>query len=636
MKGDVAAPGAVAIILDYEESDDDNTNVTDIHERIKILTEDGKKYGDITIPYAGRLASIVGFRGRTIHSDGTVLPYQGKGLNERVTKEKGWSYNKKIYAMPDVQAGSIVEYSYSIVYGDQRVMAAQWYVQSELFTRKAHYRFVPFYMNGRAVSVVNSHGQNVYNVTYSAALPKGVAPVAAQEPVSAAEMELNSGNPTRLTWVLDIANIPALPKASHLPPVKATEYRVLFYYTSYKTADEFWKKEGPFWSKDVNAFAMPGAEVKLAALNLATGTDDQKLHAVYAAVMQLQNTDFLQAGDVSAAEDKTPAKNSDDVWTRKRGSANQLTGLFVAMARAAGMKAYVGEVTPRDQNLFETNYLNMDQLTDEIAIVEVEGKEHFFDPGSLYCPYGVLAWKHSSTGGIRQKQSGTEVIETPPLGYKDSQSQRTASLWLAEDGSMRGTVQLVYRGQAALELRQQEADKDLAGASKDFEDMLQSMLPGGSSVRLTNLSSWKDGEQPLVLEYWIQGPFATAQSKHLLVPSQLFVVNQQQPFLAAERKYPVYFHYPFMLVDQVELTLPDTVTVNELPKHQSASDPTVAIYQSTADQTGKKVTFGRQLALAQIFVDPKNYAPLQNFYNQVHNDDTTPAIFTRAAATASK
>lgn len=630
MKSDPAAPGAVAIILNHNEINNDNLHTTDIYERIKILTEDGKQYGDITIPYPGRVVSIQNFRGRTIHSDGTIAEYAGRGLNQIMVKGKNWNASKKMYAMPDVQVGSIVEVQYSLLYGDMSVMAPRWNVQSELFTRKARYEFVPFNLAGREISIIDKHGQSIYDVAYSALLPPGPRPVQTQEPTTAAEMALNSGKPTRPTWILEMTNISALPKASHLAPVKATQYRVQFYYSSAKTAEEFWKKEGGFWSKDVNSFAKPGTAVTTATKSMASGSDDQKLRAIYAGVMQLQNTNFLQAGDVSAAEDKNIAKNADDVWMRKRGSANQLTSLFVAMARAAGMKAYVMGVTPRDEDFFQKNYFSFDQLSDEIAIVQVDGKDQYFDPGSLYCPYGSLAWKHSSTGGLRQKDSGTELANTPPLGYKDSQSQRTAKLWLAEDGSIRGTVQLVYRGQRALELRQQEADKDLAGASKDFEDKLQGMLPAGSNVRLTNVSSLKDGEQPLVLEYWIHGPYATVQSKHLLAPSQLFVFNQKQNFIAAERKYPVYFHYPFIMSDQVELTLPSTVTVDELPKDQQASDPMVGLYRATAAQNDTKVTFGRMFAMAQIYVDTKDYAPLQKFYGDAHTDDTTPAIFKRS------
>ena len=44
------------------------------------------------------------------------------------------------------------------------------------------------------------------------------------------------------------------------------------------------------------------------------------------------------------------------------------------------------------------------RLTD-IAVVVVDGKEQFFDPGTRYCPYGHLAWRHTFAEGIRRSLS---------------------------------------------------------------------------------------------------------------------------------------------------------------------------------------------------------------------------------------
>ena len=43
----------------------------------------------------------------------------------------------------------------------------------------------------------------------------------------------------------------------------------------------------------------------------------------------------------------------------------------------------------------------MGQLDDIIVVVNVDGKDQFFDPGSRYCPYGHLEWKHTFVGGYQ-------------------------------------------------------------------------------------------------------------------------------------------------------------------------------------------------------------------------------------------
>ena len=70
--------------------------------------------------------------------------------------------------------------------------------------------------------------------------------------------------------------------------------------------------------------------------------------------MKMENTDFTR--EHTSAEEKAEGlkliHSTDDVLERKRGSSDQLTQLFVAMARAAGMKAYVISVTNQDRHLF--------------------------------------------------------------------------------------------------------------------------------------------------------------------------------------------------------------------------------------------------------------------------------------------
>ncbi len=628
MAAEPKAPGAIAIYLDRERTDNNLNyqNSTVIHERIKILTEAGKdKYGSVTIFYDSDWQGVDNFEGRTIHSDGTVILFQGKGLDQEEVRADGEHVRKKVFPMPNVQVGSILEYRFTVSYGENYIEPPTWYVQTDLFTRRIHDEFTPFSASTTRYAQ-DKYGHELSELAFTSSLPPGVQPKMIRE----ATID-NTGGAVAGIWNLDIQDVPALPKAAHLPPVHNMSYRVAFFYTASRSGDEYWKDEGGYWSKSVNKFATPGPQVKEAVAHLKQGGEEQTLRAIYAAVMQLQNTNYLHAGSRSAEEQKSPAKSSDDIWERKRGNAKQITRLFVSMARAAGMPAYVMDVTNRDRNIFSKTYLNFDQLNGEVAIVYINGKEQFFDPGSLYCPYGQLAWAHTLAGGLRQTNSGTELAVTPSMGYKDSSVQRTAELWLTNTGSVAGTVQLAYGGQDGMRLRQREADKDFAGATKDFEDLLKDMLPAGMSVRLIEEANGKDMEQPLILNYRISGPVATATANHLLVPSQIFRAQAKQVFVAPSRKYAVYFHYPYTMVDQVELKLPASVQVESLPKDVSTSDPQVAVYQAKAIQQGSSIIFQRMFVLASIYIDVKDYGKLHDFYSQVNASDTTPAVFKRSA-----
>src|SRR4051812_19714044 len=73
MKDNPANPGAHAMILEWDDNEDDNDGMSDHYFRIKIFTEEGKKYGDIEIPYLNNLFNISGVKARTIRPDGTIV-----------------------------------------------------------------------------------------------------------------------------------------------------------------------------------------------------------------------------------------------------------------------------------------------------------------------------------------------------------------------------------------------------------------------------------------------------------------------------------------------------------------------------------------------------------------------------------
>lgn len=80
--------GAPAVVLLREEVANDPQNYHSVYVRIKILTEAGRRYADVEIPYSHRQFKIDGVSGRTIHADGTIVNFEGKVFDKMVLKER--------------------------------------------------------------------------------------------------------------------------------------------------------------------------------------------------------------------------------------------------------------------------------------------------------------------------------------------------------------------------------------------------------------------------------------------------------------------------------------------------------------------------------------------------------------------
>ncbi|HLA71181.1 MAG TPA: DUF3857 domain-containing protein, partial [Steroidobacteraceae bacterium] len=80
MKGEPKAPKAAAIFL-YRQVDRDDANSTEsIYSRIKVLTDEGRKYANVEIPYLKGANTIRGLQARVIRPDDARLqPTNGVG-----------------------------------------------------------------------------------------------------------------------------------------------------------------------------------------------------------------------------------------------------------------------------------------------------------------------------------------------------------------------------------------------------------------------------------------------------------------------------------------------------------------------------------------------------------------------------
>jgi hypothetical protein len=84
------APGAAAIYLFREEWADDKLRVHTTYARLKILTEKGTENAIQEISYDRKRSEVVEVAGRTIHGDGTAIPFAGKPY-EKVLERAGTS-----------------------------------------------------------------------------------------------------------------------------------------------------------------------------------------------------------------------------------------------------------------------------------------------------------------------------------------------------------------------------------------------------------------------------------------------------------------------------------------------------------------------------------------------------------------
>jgi hypothetical protein len=133
-------PGAAAIQLYYADFIDDNDHSEFLYHRIKVLTDDGKKYGsvEIDVPFGRSLKDL---KARTIRPDGSIVEFTGKPFEKILFKGQGIKRYAKTFTLPEVTVGGIVEYKFRLRNDESVVYENQWIIEHDLFTVKEHFLF---------------------------------------------------------------------------------------------------------------------------------------------------------------------------------------------------------------------------------------------------------------------------------------------------------------------------------------------------------------------------------------------------------------------------------------------------------------------------------------------------------------
>jgi hypothetical protein len=118
MTSEPKAPGAPAIYLYRQVDRDDKSTASSEYNylRIKILTEEGRKYANIEIPFVKGSYNVNGISARTIHPDGSIVKFDGKVYENTIVKSKTMKYLAKTFSMPEATVGSIVEYHFQLLF----------------------------------------------------------------------------------------------------------------------------------------------------------------------------------------------------------------------------------------------------------------------------------------------------------------------------------------------------------------------------------------------------------------------------------------------------------------------------------------------------------------------------------------
>jgi hypothetical protein len=409
-----------------------------------------------------------------------------------------------------------------------------------------------------------------------------------------------------------------------MPPESFLNSRVHFYYrvgpifdywrSISKAKAEVYEKfieKTRFLEREANKIAPPGEPA------------ETRLKKLYARVQQVRYLSYepSMTDQEIRVQHLSDNKSAEDILRHNYGSVNEINLLFTALARAAGFDASVVEVANRASTRFQSEVLDVSQFDAMVVAVRLNGQILYFDPATRYCPYGLVPWFETDTVGLRWDKVGGDLLLIRAPDTDSSAIERTADLKLQPDGGIEGTVEIVFTGQEALDMRLSGNDEDEAGRRKLLEDEVKELTPPGATIDLDTVTGWEDSEKPLRVQCHLHASrFATVSRQRMLLPMAVFQVNRTNPLAHAYRVQPVYFQHGYREKDTITISAPSGYRLEALPSAAEDNTSFAAFNSKSASEAGR-LRFERRAQLKEYYFTVQSYGPLREHFQRMRQSD---------------
>ena len=580
--------------------------------RIKIFDQRGAKaQGTQDIPFAGR-RSIVDVAGRTIKHDGTIVELQKDAVFRReIVKIGGIKIKAVSFAMPAVEPGVIIEYRWREVREGERANNIRLPFQRDIPVHEVQYFIKP-----------NAALAGMRKISFGA------------QPTPIAQ-EKDGFYSTALE------NVPAFKEEPMMPSEWVVRPWTLLYYGHEIKAspEEFWADQGKLTYAGFEPHLKATGEVREAADAAVAGARDPEEKLLRLLQFCESKIKKLSDDDVSSREREKAKENDKPSDTLKRGigTAFDVKMLFAAMARAQGFDARVARLGSRSDRPFDRTLLTTFFLRSFEIAVRVGDKWRFYDPAAKWLPAGMVPWDEEGSDALVTDPKAPVFTTVPFSEPEKSLTLRTGVFELDEEGTLEGEASMAYTGHAASARRAGKARESAAQQEDDIREIVRGQI-GNAEVSAVKVENIEDAEKPLTYSYRVKVPgYAQRTGKRLFVPLSYFQHGRAARFPASERKYPVWFEYPWAEEDNVTIKVPKGFDLESAEAPASFGLGEVGEYRVSAKAGTGRLVYQRKLIFGRggsVVFPLTAYPALKKAFDAIYEQDQHTLTLRQQAAGA--
>lgn len=220
----------------------------------------------------------------------------------------------------------------------------------------------------------------------------------------------------------------------------------------------------------------------------------------------------------------------------------------------------------------------------------------------------------------------SEMVQTPMLSAKESQTQRVGALSLHEDGTLEGDIREIRFGNAASEWRERNRFRNDSAREEDLKEELKHRF-ADFSVSKVKFAVAADGSIPVGLTYHIVVPgYAQRTGKRLLLRVNYFESSFGNQLPQRTRHNHIYFNYPWSEVDTLELKIPAGFELDHADAPPNINAPPTCTYAVRISFVKSKNTlvYSRQLTFGDkglLLFNKQSYPDMRALFDTFRTSD---------------
>jgi hypothetical protein len=605
--------GAAALILaDYGQtifSYSQNKGYFEIfyerHCRVKILKNSGYEYANIEIPLriSGATKEIVtNLKASTYNLDNGKIVEHKLARKDIFDDKSSESWTVKKFTLPNLEVGSVFEFSYKIV-SDFDIIR-NWQFQMDIpvawseYTIKVpqYYKFLKF---SQGYESFYKDERKTESATRSFKLSNGqtqTEPYINEVNYWAVKDAPGFGTEKFITTQNDFyTKIEFQVATFHMPPGHMRNILADWPEVQKKLLDH--EKFG----NQINRSGFMRAELQ--ALVKGCPDDHCKISKIY---------DFIRQ-NMEWNERKTflCESNLRKAFSDKVGNSADINLMLVSALREIGLQADPVILSTRDNGRIHPVYPIIGKYNYVIVAVNTEGKYVLLDATDKFIVPGQLPTRCLNFQGRLISETNSRWIELNNRG--ESSNMFTANLTLGEDGTMAGRLVISSGGYDAVNKR-----KAIVFNSDEYLKNLKEEKKSWEIVS-NNFENLEKISERLVSKYEVRISDAAQLAGNVIFINPMLTEGiKENPFKQEKRIFPIDFTHPSINIFHLSLEIPEGFDVEELPKNAVWALPENAgSFSYNILKNGNIINITTNYNIKNSFFGADSFPVLKEFHNLI-------------------